>query len=112
MHSILTDEKRLKQVGLGLSMKGGIRSKKFISYLNNLGHSYDVFLRTGTSWVMELMDASDGYCTIPSNIQPNIFAKAAFGNGGYCQKMSLSMSQVLFCISKLSVTSKMLTSLS
>lgn len=69
MHSILTDEKRLKQVGLGLFMKGGIRSKKFISYLNNLGHSYDVFLRTGTSWVMELMDASDGYCTIPSNIQ-------------------------------------------
>ena len=110
MHSSLTDKKKLKQFRLNLSMKSGIRSKEFISYLNHLGYSYDVFLRTDISRAMELMDAKGGYCTIPSNIQSNIFAKAAFGNGGYCQKMPLSMSQILCCIRKLSVTSRMSTS--
>ena len=31
-------KKMPKQVGLGISMKSGIRSKEFIKYLNNLGH--------------------------------------------------------------------------
>lgn len=92
MHSSLTDKKSPKQVGLGFT---GIRSKEFISYLNDLGHSYDVFLPFDTSWTMELMDAKDGYSTILLNIQRNIFAKAAFDNDGYCQKMLLSMSQIL-----------------
>ena len=32
------------------------------------------------------MNESEGYSTIPSNIQPNIFTQATFDNGGYDQE--------------------------
>ena len=59
LHSSLTENKKSKQLGLGLSMKSGIIFKEFVNYLNYFNHSisHDVFLRTDTSWAMELMDA-------------------------------------------------------
>ena len=72
-----------KQVELGTSLKSAIRPKELIKYLNNLGHSisYDNILRIDTLWAMGIMNEGEGYSTIPSNIQPNIFTQAAFDNG-------------------------------
>ena len=80
-------KKMPKKVGLGISMKSPIRSKEFVKCLNNLGHciSYDTVLWTDTSWAMETMNEGEGYSTIPSNIQLNIFTQAAFDNGAYGQ---------------------------
>ena len=77
-----------KQVGLEIYMKSAIRSKKFIKYLNNLGRciSYDIVLRIDTLWAMGIMNEGEGYCTVPSNIQRNIFTQAAFDNGDYGQE--------------------------
>ena len=77
-----------KQVGLGISMKSAIKSKEFFKFLNNLGHciSYDTVLRIDTSWSMGIMNEGEGYSTIPSNIQQNIFTQGAFDNGDYGQE--------------------------
>ena len=47
-----------KNVGLGLSLKNSTRSKEFITYLNNLGHSisYDDVLRIDTTWVTSILE--------------------------------------------------------
>ena len=41
-----------KHVGLAISLKNCLRSKEFITILNNLGHciSYDDVLRIDTTW--------------------------------------------------------------
>ena len=77
-----------KQEELEISMKSAIRSKEFIKYLNNLCHcsSYDTVLQIDTSWSMGIMNEGEGCSTIPSNIQPNIFAQAVFDNGDYGQE--------------------------
>ena len=81
-------KKMPKQVGLAISLKRSVRYKEFITYLNNLGHSicYDDVLRIDTSWEMGLVEAGDGYATIPTNIHSNIFTQAAFDNGDYGQE--------------------------
>ena len=75
-------------MGLGIFIKSSIRSKEFIKYSNNFGHciSYNTVLRIYTFWAMGIMKEGEGYSTIPSNIQPNTFTKAAFDKGDYGQK--------------------------
>ena len=77
-----------KNVGLALSLKNSIRSKEFITYLNNLGHciSYDDVLRIDTNWASGIIENGDGYATIPSNIKHNAFTQAASDNGDYGQE--------------------------
>ena len=77
-----------KNLSLGISMKNCLRSKDFIKYLNNLGHciSYDDVLRIETTWTDEIVDAGDGYATIPSKIKTNCYTQAASDNGNYGQE--------------------------
>ena len=94
-------KKMPKQVGLGISMKSATRSKEFIKYLNILGHciSYDTVFRIDTSWAIGIMNEGEGYSTIPSNIQPNIFTQAAFDNGDYGQENASQHATNKCCIS-------------
>ena len=77
-----------KNVALGIAMKNTLRSKEFISYLNNLGHSisYDDVLRIETTWASDIIDSGAGFATIPHNIKPNIFTQAASDNADYGQE--------------------------
>ena len=77
-----------KNVGLGLSLKNSVRSKEFITFLNNLGHciSYDDVLRIDTSWASGIIERDEGYATIPTNVIPNVFTQAASDNGDYGQE--------------------------
>ena len=90
--SVKQKKKLPRQLGLGIFIKSSIRSKEFIKYLNNLGHciSYDTVLRIYTFWAMGIMKEGEGYSTIPSNMQPNTFTKAAFDNGDYGQKYDVT----------------------
>ena len=80
-------KKMPKHTGLAISLKSSIRSKEFITCLNKLGHSlsYDDALRIETTWASGLLEAEEGYTTIPSNITPGSFIQAAFDNGDYGQ---------------------------
>ena len=77
-----------KNVGLGLSLKNSTRSKEFITYLNNLGHSisYDDVLRIDTTWATSILERGEGYATIPSNVFPLFFTQTASDNGDYSQE--------------------------
>jgi len=77
-----------KNVALGVSLKSSVRSKEFITYLNQLGHciSYDTVLRIETRWANSVLSESNDYSTIPSNIQHMIFTQAASDNGDYAQE--------------------------
>lgn len=81
-------KKMPKNVSLAVSLKNCLRSKEFITCINNLGHciSYDDLLRIETSWCEEILAAGDGYATIPSNIDANLFTQAASDNGDYGQE--------------------------
>lgn len=83
-------KKMPKNVALGISLKNSLRSKEFITYLNNLGHciSYDDILRVETTWTSNILGSGDGYATIPSNIIRGSFAQAASDNGDYNQDNS------------------------
>ena len=80
-----------KHIGLGISLQNCLRSKKFITYLNNLGHSicYNEVLRTETNWASEIMKHVDGCTKLPSNTekaeQP-FFTQAVTDNRDYGQK--------------------------
>ena len=89
-------------MGLRISTKNAIRSKEFIKYLNNLGHciNYDTVLRIDNSWAMGIMNEGEGYSTVPSNIQPNIYLrKQLLVMMTMVKRMLLSMSQTQCCIS-------------
>ena len=89
-------------MGLRISAKNAIRSKEFIKYLNNLGHciNYDTVLRIDNSWAMGIMNEGEGYSTVPSNIQPNIYLrKQLLVMMTMVKRMLLSMSQIQCCIS-------------
>ena len=77
-----------KQVGLGISLKNSLRSKEFITYLNNLGHSicYDEVLRIETRWASDILEKGDGFATLPSNLSKDFFTQAASDNGDYGQE--------------------------
>ena len=81
-------KKMPKNVSLGISLKNSLRSKEFIIYLNNLGHSisYDDVQCIETTWANDILTCGDGYATIPSNIKPSYFFQAASDNGDYGQE--------------------------
>ena len=75
-----------KHVGLGISLKNSLRSKEYITKLNNLGHSisYDDVQRIETTWASSIIDSGEGYATLPSNTVRDVFSQAASDNGDFC----------------------------
>ena len=75
-------------MGLGLVLKISVRSKEFITLLNNLGHSVssDNILHIDTPFAAGILEANDGYSTVPTNIRENSFIQAASDNGDYGQE--------------------------
>ena len=75
-------------VGLGISLKNSLRSKEYITKLNNLGHSisYDDVQRIETTWASSIIDSGEGYATLPSNTVRDVFSQAASDNGDFCQE--------------------------
>ena len=72
-----------KNVGLGVSLKNSLRSKEYITHLNQLGHSvsYDDIQRIETTWASSKLDSGDGYATLPTNTVSGLFTQAASDNG-------------------------------
>ena len=81
-------KKKPKNMGLGLVLKISVRSKEFITLLNNLGHSVssDNILHVDTPLAAGILEANDGYSTVPTNIRENSFTQAASDNGDYGQE--------------------------
>ena len=77
-----------KHVGLAISLKNCLRSKEFITILNNLGHclSYDDVLRIDTTWASDIIERNDGYATLPTNMSMGAFTQAASDNADYQQE--------------------------
>ena len=57
-----------KNIELGLVLKRSVRSKELITFLNNLGHSvsYGDILRIDTTWAAGILEANNGYSTVPT----------------------------------------------
>ena len=56
--------------------------------MNILGHSvsYDDIYCVDTSWAAGILEANDGYSTVPTNIRENNFIQATSDNGDYGQE--------------------------
>ena len=81
----------LKQVGFGISLKNSLRSKEFITYLNNLGRSicYDEVLRIEFTWVSGIWGKVDGFATLPTYLSKFFFTQASSDNGDYGQENTI-----------------------
>ena len=77
-----------KHVGLAISLKNCLRSKEFITILNNLGHciSYDDVLRIDTTWATDIIKSNAGYATLPTNMRYGVFTQAASDNADFGQE--------------------------
>ena len=81
-------KRMLKDVGLGISLKNSLRSKEFITLLNNLGHciSYDEILRIDTEWAKALLEKYDSYTEVLKNIRSGYFTQTAANNARNVQE--------------------------
>ena len=77
-----------KQFGLGISLKNSLRSKEFITHLNNLGHSlcYDEVLQIEANCASNILEKGDGFATLPTNLSKFFLTQAASDNGNYRQE--------------------------
>ena len=81
-------KRMLKDVGLGISLKNSLRSKEFITLLNNLGHciSYDEILRIDTEWAKTLLEKYDSYTEVIKNTTSGYFTQTAANNAHNVQE--------------------------
>ena len=73
---------------MGISLKNSLRSKEFITYLYNLGHSifYGEVLPIEATWVTDILEKVDGFATLPTKLSKFNFLQAASDNGDYGQE--------------------------
>lgn len=77
-----------KQVCLGTSLRSRLRSKEFITHLNNLGHSicYDEVLQADATWASNILEKGDGFAKLPKNLSKFFLMQAASDMGNYEQE--------------------------
>ena len=77
-----------KQVGLGVSLKASLSSREYTTLLNKFEEkvNYHEVLGIGAYWEEQIIERSDGYATISTNIVFGECAQAAFDNAYYGQE--------------------------
>ena len=81
-------KKMSKQVGLGVSSKASLRSREYVTLLNKFGESvnYHEVLGIDAYRAEQIIERSDGYATISTNIVFGECTQAAFDNANYGQE--------------------------